>query len=110
MAYDEELANRIREVVQGEPGLSEKHMFGGLAFLVHGNMAVSASSQGGLLLGIDPVQAESLVDQQHVRRFSMRGRDMDGWLRVDAEVLVTDDELRRWLTHGLTYARSLPPK
>jgi TfoX/Sxy family transcriptional regulator of competence genes len=110
MAYDEELANRIREVVQGEPGLSEKRMFGGLAFLVHGNMAVSASSQGGLLLRIDPVQAESLVDQQHVRRFHMRGRDMDGWLHVDAEVLDTDDELRRWLTHGLTYARSLAPK
>lgn len=110
MAYDEDLANRIRRVVRGEAGLSEKHMFGGLAFLIDGNMAVSASSQGGLLLRIDPVQAESLVDQQHVRRFSMRGRDMDGWLRVDAEVLGTDDELRRWLAHGLTYARTLAPK
>jgi TfoX/Sxy family transcriptional regulator of competence genes len=110
VAYDEELANRIREVVRGESGLSEKRMFGGLAFLVHGNMAVSASSQGGLLLRIDPGQAESLVNQQHVRRFEMRGREMDGWLRVDVESLETDDQLRRWVNHGLTYARSLPPK
>jgi TfoX/Sxy family transcriptional regulator of competence genes len=110
MAYDEELADRIREVVQGEPGLSEKRMFGGLAFLVHGNMAVSASSQGGLLLRIDPTQAESLVDQLQVRRFEMRGREMDGWLRVDVELLQTEDDLRRWVDHGLDYARSLPPK
>lgn len=110
MAYDEELANRIRGVVQGEPGLSEKRMFGGLAFLVHGNMAVSASSQGGLLLRIDPAQADSLVDQQHVRRFEMRGREMDGWLRVDDELLGTEDQLARWVNHGLTYARSLAPK
>jgi hypothetical protein len=110
MAYDEELADRIREVVQDEPGLSEKRMFGGLAFLINGNMAVSASGQGGLLLRIDPSETESLVDQQHVRRFEMRGREMDGWLRVDAEVLVTYDDLRRWVDHGLTYARSLAPK
>ncbi len=110
MAYDEELADRIREVVQGEPGLSEKGMFGGLAFLIHGNMAVGASGRGGLLLRIDPAGAESLVDDQHVRRFEMRGREMDGWLRVDVEAVATDDELRRWVDHGLTYARSLAPK
>jgi TfoX/Sxy family transcriptional regulator of competence genes len=110
MAYDDELANRIREVVQDEPGLSEKRMFGGLAFLVNGNMAVSASSQGGLLLRIDPTQADSLVDEAHVRRFEMRGREMDGWLRVAVELLETEDELRRWVNHGLDYARSLPPK
>ncbi len=110
MAYDDELANRIREVVQGEPGLSEKRMFGGLAFLVNGNMAVSASSRGGLLVRIDPAQAEPLVDQQHVRRFEMRGREMDGWLSVDVELLKTNDELWRWVNHGLTYARSLAPK
>lgn len=110
MAYDDELADRIRTLVQGESGLSEKRMFGGLAFLVHGNMAVSASGQGGLLLRIDPARAESLVDQQHVRRAEMRGREMDGWLRVDAELLQTDDELARWVDHGLSYARSLPPK
>jgi TfoX/Sxy family transcriptional regulator of competence genes len=110
MAYDEELADRIREVVQDEPGLSEKRMFGGLAFLVNGNMAVAASSQGGLLLRIDPSQAETLVDLQHVFRFEMRGREMDGWLRVDSEAVETDDELSRWVDHGLTYARSLAPK
>ena len=110
MAYDEELAHRIRDVVEGEPGLGEKRMFGGLAFLVNGNMAVSASGQGGLLLRIDPGQADSLVDQEHVRRFEMRGREMDGWLHVDVESIETDDELRRWVSHGLTYARSLPPK
>jgi hypothetical protein len=110
MAYDEELAHRIRQVVEGEPGLGEKRMFGGLAFLVNGNMAVSASGQGGLLLRIDPGQADSLVDQEHVRRFVMRGREMDGWLHVDVESIETDDELRRWVTHGLTHTRSLPPK
>jgi TfoX/Sxy family transcriptional regulator of competence genes len=110
MAYDEELANRIREVVRSEAGLTEKRMFGGLAFLVRGNMAVSASGQGGLLLRIDPAKAESLVTEPHVRRFELRGREMDGWLRVDPEALDKDDELRRWISHGVTYARSLPAK
>jgi hypothetical protein len=110
MAYDEELADRVREVVRGEDGLTEKRMFGGLAFLIHGNMAVAASSQGGLLLRIDPTQVESLISEPQVRRFEMRGREMDGWLRVDPSVLGTDDKLGGWLTHGVTYARSLPPK
>jgi TfoX/Sxy family transcriptional regulator of competence genes len=110
MAYDEELAKRVRRVVQDEPGLSERRMFGGLAFLVNGNMAVSASSQGGLLLRVDPDQTESLADARHVRRFRMRDREMNGWLHVDAEVLETDDDLRRWVAHGLTYARSLVAK
>ena len=78
MAYDDVLAARIREVVEGEPGLSEKAMFGGLAFLVAGNMAVAASGQGGLLLRIDPADAETLTREAHVRRFEMRGRAMDG--------------------------------
>jgi hypothetical protein len=110
MAYDHVLAQRIREAVQGEPGVSEKAMFGGLAFLVDGTMAVSASGQGGLLLRIDPDRAESLVSPPHVRRFEMRGREMDGWLRVDAESVATDEGLRRWVDHGVAYARSLPPK
>ena len=110
MAYDAELADRIRQVVQGERGLTEKRMFGGVAFLVYGNMAVSASSKGGLLLRIDPAQTGSLVGEPHVRRFEMRGREMDGWLRVDAEALGTDDDLRRWVSRGVIYARSLPPK
>lgn len=110
MAYDEELATRVREVVGGEPGLTEKRMFGGLAFLLDGNMAVGASSEGGLLLRIDPAQADDLVDDEHVRRFEMRGRKMDGWLRVDTDVLGSDEDLRRWVGHGVRYARSLPPK
>jgi TfoX/Sxy family transcriptional regulator of competence genes len=110
MAYDEELANRIREIMQGESGLSEKAMFGGLAFLIDDKMAVSTSSKGGLLLRIDPSLTTSLVREPHIRRYEMRGREMDGWLRLDAEVLQTDDELRHWIGHGLRYARSLPPK
>ncbi|MGZ4495710.1 MAG: TfoX/Sxy family protein [Nocardioides sp.] len=110
MAYDEELADRLRDIVEGEPGLSEKKMFGGLAFLVNGNMAVSASGQGGLLLRVDPEQTASLVDGEHVRRFEMRGRQMDGWLHVDVEAVSTDDDLARWTEHGLAYARSLPAK
>ena len=110
MAYDLELADRIRTVVQGEPGLTERRMFGGLAFLIQGNMAVSASSQGGLLLRIDPAEAGLLTSEPHVRRFEMRGRKMDGWLRVAAEVVEDDDDLRGWVRHGVTYARSLRPK
>ncbi len=110
MAYDVELANRIRRVVEDEGGLTEKRMFGGLAFLIHGNLAVSASSEGGLLLRIDPADTEALVSEPHARRFEMRGREMDGWLRVDAEALETDDELRGWVSHGVIYARSLPSK
>ena len=110
MAYDEDLANRIREVVQDEPGLTEKRMFGGLAFLINGNMAVSASSKGGLLLRVDPAQTAAVVSEPDVRRFEMRGREMDGWLRVDEVVIETDDELRRWVGIGTSYARSLAPK
>lgn len=110
MAYDVDLADRIRAVVRAEPGLTEKRMFGGLAFLIRGNMAVSASSQGGLLLRVDPADTGALVGEPHVRRFEMRGRAMDGWLRVDAEAVETDDDLRRWVSHGVAYARSLPPK
>ncbi|MEP6697186.1 MAG: TfoX/Sxy family protein [Pseudonocardiales bacterium] len=110
MGYDHELAGRIREIVQGERGLTEQAMFGGLAFLIDGNMAVSASSKAGLLLRIDPADAESLVSAPDVGRFQMRGREMDGWLRVDAAAVQSDSQLRRWVSHGVTYARSLPPK
>ncbi|HLL68480.1 MAG TPA: TfoX/Sxy family protein [Micromonosporaceae bacterium] len=110
MAYDVELADRVRAVVQAEPGVTERRMFGGLAFLMRGNMAVSASSQGGLLLRVDPTQTQSLISEPHVRRFQMRGREMDGWLRLDAEVVAADDDLRGWVRHGVEYARSLPPR
>ena len=110
MAYDDELADRLRELVASEAGLTEKRMFGGLAFLINGNMAVSASGQGGLLLRVDPAQTESLVSPPQVRRFEMRGREMDGWLRIDAETVSSDDALRRWTAYGVGYARSLAPK
>ncbi len=110
MAYDEELVNRIRELVQDEDGLTEKRMFGGLTFLVNGNMSVSVSSKGGLLLRVDPSQTSALVRTPHVERFEMRGRPMDGWLRVGVAALESDDELSRWVNYGLGYARSLPSK
>jgi hypothetical protein len=110
MAYDAHLAERIREVVEAEPGLSEKRMFGGLAFLIGGRLAASASGQGGMLLRVDPAETESLLDPPHVDRFEMRGREMDGWLRVDAEAVSDEESLRRWVARGVAYARSLPPK
>ena len=110
MAYDEKLANRLRELVQGERGVTEKRMFGGLAFMINGNMAVSASSQGGLLLRIDPAETDALVEDPNARRFEMRGRAMDGWLRIDTDGLSTDQQLQQWVARGVAYARSLPPK
>jgi hypothetical protein len=110
MAYDEELADRIRDLVEGEPGLTEKKMFGGLAFLVNGNMAIAASSEGGLLLRVDPDETEQHLAHPHTDAFVMRGRDMNGWLRVVPEGLGTDVELQRWARIGVSYARSLPPK
>ena len=85
-------------------------MFGGLAFLINGNMAVSASGQGGLMLRVDPAQTDSLVQEPHVRRMVMRGREMDGWLRVDPQAFDTDGEFERWVRIGVDYARSLPAK
>jgi TfoX/Sxy family transcriptional regulator of competence genes len=110
MAYDEDLANRIREVIGGEPDVTEQRMFGGLAFLVGGNMAVSASGQGGLMLRVDPDQTESLLTRRHVRPFEMRGRAMPGWLRVDADGVRTKRQVEPWVRRGVAYARSLPPK
>ena len=110
MAYDVELADRVRAVLGAEPGLTERRMFGGLAFLVRGNLAVSASSRGGLLLRVDPARTGSLVDEPRVARFEMRGREMDGWLHVRADAVEGEDDLRRWVAHGVAYARSLPPK
>jgi TfoX/Sxy family transcriptional regulator of competence genes len=110
MAYDEELAQRIRDLVAGEPGLTEKKMFGGLAFLIGGNMAVAASGQGGLLLRVDPEQSDGLVTDSHARPFEMRGRLMRGWLRIDTEHVQTPDELAAWVERGTSFARSLPAK
>jgi TfoX/Sxy family transcriptional regulator of competence genes len=110
MAYDEDLANRIRELIGTEDGVVEKKMFGGLAFLIGGHMSVSVSGRGGLLLRVEPDQTETLLGKPHARRFEMRGREMDGWLRVDAEGVRTKRQLERWVARGVAYARSLPPK
>jgi TfoX/Sxy family transcriptional regulator of competence genes len=110
MAYDEDLAQRIRELVSREPGVEEKRMFGGLAFLIAGNMAVSASGQGGLLLRCDPEETEALSRKPNAAPFVMRGRAMDGWLRVAPEGVRTKAQLERWVSRGVRYARSLPPK
>lgn len=110
MAYDSDLADRIRTVLHGEPGLGERRMFGGLAFLLNGNMAVCASNEGGLLLRVQPEKSESLIDREHVRRFTMQGREMKGWLYVEVDALTADDELRRYVHYGLTCARSLAPR
>jgi TfoX/Sxy family transcriptional regulator of competence genes len=110
MAYDEDLANRIRELIAADPAVTEKKMFGGLAFLVGGNMAVAASGQGGLMVRVDPADTDALLTRPHARPFEMRGREMQGWLRVDAEGVRTKRELEPWVKRGKSYARSLPPK
>ena len=110
MAYDEDLANRIRELMAGEKGVTEKKMFGGLAFLIGGNMSVAASGQGGLMVRVDPEDTDALVAKPHARPFELRGRAMDGWLRVDDEGVRTKRQLEPWVKRGVAYARSLPPK
>jgi len=110
VAYDEDLADRIRELIAGEPGLTEKKMFGGLAFLIGGNMAVAASGQGGILVRVDPAQSDKLIATTGARLMEMRGRSMQGWLRVDPEDLRTKRQLDKWVRLGTTYARSLPAK
>ena len=105
MAYDEELADRIRDHVAGEPGLTEQKMFGGLAFLVNGHMAVAASGQGGLLLRVPPERTEELLEDPRTDSFVMGNREMNGWIRVDP-----GPDVERWADIGVSYARSLPPK
>jgi TfoX/Sxy family transcriptional regulator of competence genes len=110
MAYDENLADRIRELIAGEADLTEQKMFGGLAFLIGGNMAVAASGQGGVLVRVDPAESDALVATTSARLMEMRGRQMPGWLRVGPEDLRTKPQLAKWVELGTTYARSLPAK
>ena len=110
MAYDQALADRIRELVAGEPDLPEKKMFGGLAFLIGGHMAVAASGQGGVLVRVDPAESDMLVSTTNARLMEMRGRELQGWLRVDLEGIRTKPQLVKWVELGTTYARSLPAK
>jgi TfoX/Sxy family transcriptional regulator of competence genes len=110
VAYDEELAERIRALIAKEPRLSEKRMFGGLAFLVGGHMAIAASGQGGILVRVDPAQSDELVATTKASVAVMRGRPMPGWLRVGPADVRTTPQLAKWVTLGATFARSLPAK
>ena len=110
MAYDVELAERVRALLAGEP-VAEKKMFGGLAFLIGGNMSVAASGQGGLMVRVDPDDTEALLAEPGAAEFEMSGRGpMKGWLRVGAEVLDDDETLGAWVSRGVAYARTPPPK
>ena len=110
MAYDRELADRLRAALSTEPAVTEKAMFGGLAFLVDGAMAVAVSGKGGLMVRCDPQRTEELIAADGVTRMVMRGRELDGWLRVAAEVVDDEDALRRWVAVGRDVARSLPAR
>jgi TfoX/Sxy family transcriptional regulator of competence genes len=110
MAYDEELAERIRKLLAASAAVSEKKMFGGLAFLVGGNMAIAASGQGGALVRCDPNDSDTLVATTNAEPMVTRGREMRGWLRVPDEHLRSKPELTKWVAVGTTYARSLPAK
>ena len=110
MAYDEDLADRIRELVSDEDHLSEQKMFGGLAFLIGGNMAVAASGQGGILVRVDPAESDRLVATTKAYPMEMRGRELHGWLRVEAEHVRTRPQLAKWVKLGTAYAGSLPAK
>jgi TfoX/Sxy family transcriptional regulator of competence genes len=110
MAYDERLAERIRQLVAGEDGVTEQRMFGGLAFLLKGNMAVAASGQGGILVRVDPAESAELVEKTSAEEMVMRGRAMAGWLRIASGDLEAADELAAWVDRGVSFARSLPAK
>ena len=110
MAYDEDLANRIRELIARDPDVTEKRMFGGLAFLAGGNMAVAASGKGGLMVRVDPADADTLLEDPGVTRMVMGGKEMTNWLRVTEASVEDDAELTHWVQRGVTYAKTLPPK
>ncbi len=109
MAYDEDLANRLRELLADET-VTERKMFGGLAFLLNGHMSVSASGRGGLLARIDPGDTETVLQRPHVTRMEMGGRQMDGWVRVAPDGLRTKRELAAWVKRSVTFVKTLPPK
>jgi TfoX/Sxy family transcriptional regulator of competence genes len=110
MAHDEDLANRIRELLANRDDVTEKRMFGGLAFLVGGHMAVAASREGGLLARVDPADTEALLGRDHVGPMVMRGRELDGWLRVDGAGVRTQRQLEPWVRRGVAFVGTLPPK
>jgi TfoX/Sxy family transcriptional regulator of competence genes len=110
MVYDEDLANRVRELLSCQRGVEEKRMFGGLAFLINGNMSVAVSRQGGLLVRVPPDETDKLLQRAHVSPMVMAGRETRGWLRVDADGVHAKRQLQSWVARGVDYARGLPPK
>jgi TfoX/Sxy family transcriptional regulator of competence genes len=110
MAYDEDLANRVREQLAAATGVTEKRMFGGLAFLVRGNMSVAVSGQGGLLVRVGPEGAAEALSRAHCQQAEMRGRAMVGWVRVGAEGVRTRPQVASWVRRGTSFAATLPPK
>lgn len=110
MAYDEDLANRVRELLGREPGLAEKRMFGGLAMMVKGNMAVVVRGAGGLMVRVDPGESERLEAEPGAQATVMRGRPMRGWITVDPSVCEGDADLARWVDRGVRFTRTLPAK
>jgi TfoX/Sxy family transcriptional regulator of competence genes len=110
MAYDEALAERIRQLLADEAGVTEQKMFGGLAFLIGGNMAIAASGNGGVLVRVDPEESDDLVASTNARPMEMRGKQMRGWLRLDSDDVSSKKQLTEWVDRGRTYAGSLPPK
>lgn len=110
MAYDRLLAEQLRAALAQESGATEKHVFGGVAFMINGHLAVAASGRGGLLLRVDPADTEELVQEENASRFVMRGRPMEGWLHVDLTAATTDAELVRWVALGVARSKALPPK
>ena len=110
MAYDEDLADRIRELLGTQKGVEEKRMFGGLAFLINGNMSVAASGRGGLMVRVPPAETDKLLAREHVEPMVMAGRETRGWVRITAEGVRTKRQLEPWVRRGVDYAKSLAPK
>jgi TfoX/Sxy family transcriptional regulator of competence genes len=110
MAYDEALADRVRRLMEGESGLTEKRMFGGLAMLVNGNMAVAVRGGGGLMIRVDPDESDAMLDDAGASIAIMQGRPMRGWIVVESGAVAKPADLQRWVKRGTTYARTLPPK
>ncbi|MCW2952669.1 MAG: TfoX/Sxy family protein [Conexibacter sp.] len=110
MAYDEDLAHRLRELLADEEAITEKKMFGGLAFLLHGHMSVSASRSGALLVRIDPADTDAALARSHVTRMEMGGRTVDGWIRVAPEALQRKRDLAAWVERSVAFVKTLPPK
>lgn len=110
MAYDEALADKVRTLMSGEPGRTEKRMFGGLAMLVNGNMAVAVRGPGGLMIRVDPAASDALLDEPGASIAVMQNRAMPGWIVVEPDAVAQPAALERWVKRGVEYARTLPPK